>query len=315
MSSEKLSASAWYFKSFEEFNEGNPDQALISINKSIELDNVESDSWYHLARILSHLEKKHEMITALKKAIDLSYDNKVECTEDEDFSKYWNDEDFLEMITPGWKTAPILEKAIESGNVEEMSKALEKLGTEISPHVIQWDDCYDVGIDIESLFDYADELSLDALINYFNTLVYNLKISRFIYDSMYAYGVTVDQLKKRLEEHEYNTILLDAWYKRYDELEARRFDIVDVSILSDIEDISTDILADFVYDEISTYGADKFKYFKTAAAKALNGIAEDGELYHKLILKIDSIMNGDQYKNEEFTNKSKRILLSLPTPI
>ena len=71
--------------------------AIKSYKKSTKLMPDFQLSWYCKAAIYSLMKDKKNMISTLKKAIELFNKSKEKVKSDEDFKEYWNDPDFKKL--------------------------------------------------------------------------------------------------------------------------------------------------------------------------------------------------------------------------
>jgi len=92
-------ARAWSNKSAILNRLGRYDEAFIACDKAISIKPGFPNVWYNRACLYSLKEDKKNALSDLSRAIELDAKYKEEAKKDEDFKKFWDDEDFKKIVS------------------------------------------------------------------------------------------------------------------------------------------------------------------------------------------------------------------------
>ncbi len=292
------------------WNVDQKDDAIASMKKSIELKPEFASAYYNLACFYAQNGIKSEMLHNLKRAIELDdyTDYRKMATDDRDFDSYCDDEEF-ENITEGEKKqAYALQKIFDSGDFDAISHTLLQVGKEIPLEAVDWVD-EDIGANIgELLENHASELSAEALLHVFKTVVNNHRI-----DELDGFSDLMDALQSRIAG-DFDALLVEEWKNRYTCTDACHLCGIDYALIDKIGDINIEEGVKVVIWGLNSHGKDAVQDYKDISSFLLETLPESHDLRKELVETIDTLLHGKLYKDEDFEIRQHRVRMALPPP-
>ncbi len=286
------------------------DDAIASMKKSIELKPEFASAYYNLACFYAQSDMKEEMLHNLKRAIELDdyTDYRKMATDDRDFDSFCDDEDF-ENITEGEKKqAYALQKIFDSGDFDAISHALLQVGKEIPLEAVDWEE-ENIGANIgELLENHASELSADALLHVFKTVVNHHRI-----DELDGFSDLMDALQSRIAG-DFDALLVNEWKNRYTFTDAGHLCSIDYALMDKLGDISIEEGVKVVIWGLNSHGKDAVQDYRDISSFLLETLPESHDLRKELVETIDTLLHGKLYKDEDFEIRQKRVRMALPPP-
>jgi tetratricopeptide (TPR) repeat protein len=74
------------------------DEAIVALDQVINIAPNFHKAWFNRACAYAKKKDKENMLSSLKKAVELDIENKAYATTDKDFAEYWNDDDFKNIV-------------------------------------------------------------------------------------------------------------------------------------------------------------------------------------------------------------------------
>lgn len=297
----RLSLALWHI--------GEHEQAIAAMEKSVALHPEFASAYYNLACFYALRDQKIEMLTNLRKAIEL--ENNIDygemASQDEDFDHYSSDDDFL-AATKTAASSPLNLKAIIHDS-KALNEVLLSIGYDIPASAVDWDyDYKNYGIS-DILEKQADKLGDNTLLHLFNVATSDDSI-----EDLSGFHLLLKALHPVMGDDRYRDLLIDTWKERYTITDPMHLTSIDHQLLKQIKQLSPEDCAAITIWGLRLHGKDALQDYEPLIAYAIDQLPTPHDLRTTLVDLVDQYMHGDQYLHEAFDQRQQRISLALPPP-
>ncbi len=289
---------------------GKRKKAIYALEKVVELESDFASGHYNLACFYSQVDKQVEMLKALSQAIELDSgeDYRSMARHDTDFENFWKNQEFLTLTDSGDKVVKEFSEIFARQDVSEISTALLKLGKEIPLEVIDWE-CVDEGVDINSLLtEYADKIDYSALLHLLKLVLHSASIDYFE-----GIACLLKSIKNR-EHAGYDSMLIDEWKKHYSNIDAGHLGDTEHTMLQYIGMLAAHKIAEVALWGLNSHGYDAVHDYQALCASVLGELSVESDLSRDLVDCLDNLLHKGLYKDDNFVQRQRRIVLALPPP-
>ncbi len=286
------------------------DEGIASMKRSVELNPEFASAYYNLACFYARRGRKSEMLENLSRAIeqDKYTDYREMAGEDEDFDPFRDDEDFTEIVESEKREGYALQEIFDSGDFEEISRALLKIGKEIPLEAVDWEE-RDMGANITGLLeDGAERINREALEHLFKTVVNNPVIN-----DLDGFRELINALQVKMGK-EFDDFLIVEWENRYEYTDPGHLTGIDHALLEKMKELPAETSAKAVIRGLRSHGKDALEDFEYLSSSLFEKLPETGSERAELTDIIDTCLHGDLYKNEDPETRERRVRLALPAP-
>ncbi len=286
------------------------DEAIDAMKKSIELQPEFASAYYNLACFYAIDNMKTEMLFHLKKSIELDkYTNYREMAEnDEDFDRFIEDDDFLEIVKANKKKSKKLHEVFASEDYNAISDAILQIEKEIPLEAIEWDYSPDGDSITDLLEDKADKIKSEALLYLFKIVTINTSIEDFE-----GFSILMNVLRSKIKE-DFDDLIIETWKGRYEYTDSGHLSDIDRQILESLKGLPVERCAEVVLWGLKSHGKDAIQDHEDLCALLLHKLPESHKHRTELVDIIDNYLHGDIYKEEDFKTRQKRIRIALSPP-
>jgi len=288
---------------------GQRDEGVLALVRSTQLAPDFASAHYNLACCYAQLERREDMLRALRRAIALSTDYVDKARRDADFEEFEDDEEFLALTRPDGEAAQDLQRVFEGDDLAAIADRLGRLGDAIPLAAVDWEDEGEGG-DLSGVLErHARDLDVEVLAK-----VYRVVATRVFADLYDFDGWT--ELHRALRDRDpegFAALLVKCWRERYQQLDAGHLGTIEEVMLEELEALPGGTKAQLVLEGLRSHGPDALADHRALCASALADLG-DAPLTSQLVDAVDRVLHGSTYLDDDPATRRRRVVRALPPP-